>query len=90
MKDKRIYYGAMDKSSSDQQIYVNILIFCIVRKAGPILPLLVGLMANRQSSMHHACMHAGKQGGEQGAGKQGGEQGAGRQASRQVDGWAGR
>ena len=69
MKDKRIYYGAMDKSSSDQQIYVNILIFCIVRKAGPILPLLVGLMADRQSSMHHACMHAGKQGSRQ-AGRQ--------------------
>ena len=47
MKDKRTYYGTMNKSQSDQQICDSMLISCIVRKTGPILSPLVVLMAGR-------------------------------------------
>ena len=40
MKDERTDHGAMDKSLLEQQICVSALIFCIVKKTGPILPTL--------------------------------------------------
>ena len=66
MKDKRTYYGAMDESSSDQQVYVNVLIFCIVRKAGPILPLLRVLwQIGSYPCIMHVCMQASRGAGRQ-------------------------
>ena len=50
MKDKITHYSAMDKwYESDQQICGSASISCIVRKTGPILPPLKGLMAGRQA-----------------------------------------
>ena len=50
MKDERTHHGTMDKSLSEQQICVSVLISCIVRKNDPILLLLVGLTAGRQAT----------------------------------------
>ena len=47
MKDEKTHHGATEKSLSEQQTCVRALIFYIVRKTGPILLLLVGLMAGR-------------------------------------------
>ena len=47
MKDERSHYGAVDKSLWKQQICGTVLISFIVRKPGPIFPLLVGLMAGQ-------------------------------------------
>ena len=48
MKDKRIHHGTMDNSFSEQQICVSVWIFCVMRKIGPILPLL-GVLQNRKA-----------------------------------------
>ena len=45
MKIERTHHGAVDKSSSELQIRGSALIFCIVRKTGPMLLPLVGLTA---------------------------------------------
>ena len=49
MKDERTHHGAMDESYLEQQICDSASIFHIVKKTGPILPPLVGLMASRQA-----------------------------------------
>ena len=46
-KDESTLYSALDRSYLEQQICGSALIFCIVRKTGPMLPLLMGFMAGR-------------------------------------------
>ena len=43
MKDKRTHYGAVNRKN--RSVVASISMLFVVRKTGPILPLLVGLTA---------------------------------------------
>ena len=49
IRDECKHHSEVDESSSKQQIYGSVSIIFVVRKTGPILLVLVGLIAARQN-----------------------------------------